>query len=122
MSERLDLPKEYLDMRERRVNRTKTVVMDCVCCGKEVVLKVNPKDYEEYISPNRRHIQDIFPYLTPWEREIFISQLCEDCWADMFSFYEDEDDDITITGDEEDLMYVSPEDLDEWIKASCGDV
>ena len=105
MSERLDLPKEYLDMRERRANRTKTVVMDCVCCGKEVVLKVNPKDYAEYLSPNRRHIQDIFPYLTPWEREIFISQLCEDCWADLFN---------------DDYEDISPEDLYEWMNASCG--
>lgn len=99
-----------------------TLVVECVVCGKEVPLEVFVKDYEEYLSPNRRYVQDIFHYLSDEDREMLISKICPECWIDVFSFDEDEDDDITITGDEEDLMYVSPEDLDEWIKASCGDV
>ena len=29
-------------------------------------------------------IQDAMPYLTPEERELFISELCPDCWDKMF--------------------------------------
>ena len=82
-----------------------TLVLECAVCGKEVPVEVFIKDYEEYLSPNRRHIQDIFPYLTPWEREMFISEMCTECWEYLFS---------------DDLEEVSPEDLDEWMKASCG--
>ena len=61
-----------------------TLIVRCYMCGKEYEIKVYEKDYREYASPNRRHIQDIFPYLTPAERELLISQVCETCWNDMF--------------------------------------
>lgn len=64
------------------------IVAYCNMCGKSVTLKVNFDDFEEYYSPNRRHIQDIFPYLTPAERELLISHTCEECWNKMFSFEE----------------------------------
>lgn len=84
------------------------VTEQCRCCGANVPLKVYQKDYEEFkYSPHRRHVQDIFPYLTPQDREMFISQTCPTCWEDMFPS-EDEDEDI------------SAEDLKEWQDASCG--
>ena len=66
------------------------VQVRCVSCGKTYTLKVNEKDYELYLSQNRPHIQDIFPYLSPAERELLISGVCEVCWNKMFSL-EDED-------------------------------
>ena len=84
------------------------VPLNCMVCGEEMNIEVYLNDYEEFISPKRkRHIQDIFSYLTPAEREMFISRLCPECWEDMFSDY---DEDYAPT----------PEDLKEWQDASCG--
>ena len=83
------------------------VTEQCVCCGANVEIEVYEKDYIEYTTTpihRRRHIQDIFPYLTPQDREMFISNICPVCYDDMFL-------------DEED---VSAEDLKEWQDASCG--
>ena len=63
-----------------------TVVVKCRMCGEETELKVCEKDFNEYaFSPTRRHIQYIFPYLTPAERELLISSVCEKCWNKLFS-------------------------------------
>lgn len=102
-------------MKERNV----TVNARCNFCGKTVELKVTEESIKEYFAPNRRHIQDIFPYLTPSERELLISHMCEDCWNSMFS-YEDEDDFDEEEYEEWDEYEPSPEDLKEWQEASCG--
>ena len=85
------------------------VTCKCSLCNKEITLLVFPQDLVEYHSPNRRHIQDIFPYLTAPGRELLISGTCEDCWNMMFSD-EDEDEEYEPTA----------EDLKEWQYASCG--
>ena len=64
--------------------------VSCVSCKKTYTLKVNIEDYFLFDSPNRPHIQDIFPYLTPAERELLLSGMCEECWNKMFTI-EDED-------------------------------
>ena len=86
------------------------VTKQCMCCGASVPLKVYEEDYIEFTTTprtQRRFVQDIFPYLAPQDREMFISQVCPNCWEDMFPS-EDEDEDI------------SAEDLKEWQDASCG--
>lgn len=65
-----------------------TLVVQCKMCGKDHELKVYEEDYREYTSSNRRHIQEIFPYLTPAERELLISFTCEECWHKMFDDFE----------------------------------
>lgn len=61
------------------------VRVTCRMCDEEFELKVYEEDFNEYAySPQRRHIQDIFPYLTPAERELLISQVCEMCWNELF--------------------------------------
>ena len=64
----------------------------CVHCEQRFVLKVRFEDYLKYCSPNRPHIQDIFPYLTPAERELLISQTCDKCWKKMISFLEEDEE------------------------------
>ena len=61
-----------------------TVYVSCHVCREDIELHVYEKDVEEYMSPNRRHIQDIFPYLSAPERELLLSHICPDCWHDMF--------------------------------------
>lgn len=62
----------------------------CRLCHKEHILKVRVQDYIAFDMPNRPHIQDIFPYLTPAERELLISGTCEECWNKMFGGEDDE--------------------------------
>lgn len=65
------------------------VKVPCICCGNIVSILVNESDWNVFNTPNRPHVQDIFPYLTPDEREMFISGTCKVCWDDMFG--EDEE-------------------------------
>ena len=81
-------------------------------CGKTYAVYVTAESFEEFSSPNRRHIQDIFPYLNADERELLISNTCAKCWDDMFAVYDEEDYD--------DEYVPSPEDYKEWCDASCG--
>ena len=92
--------------------RNVALATQCVLCGTTHEVMVDLKDAQEYMSPNRRHVQDIFPYLTPEERELLISGICPVCWELMFACEEDEyiDEDYAP----------SPEDLKEWQDASCG--
>lgn len=72
-------------------NRNLELHIECRVCGEIKVIKVRQEDYDLYLSPNRPHIQDIFTYLTPAERELLISCTCEECWNKMFSFDDEED-------------------------------
>jgi len=51
----------------------------CIFCGKTVNLELYPSDVAKYES-GEGLIQNIFPYLTPGEREILISGMCEECF------------------------------------------
>lgn len=61
-----------------------TVYVRCGICDEEIPLHVYEKDAEEYMSSNRRHVQDIFPYLSAAERELLLSRICPKCWDMMF--------------------------------------
>lgn len=77
------------------------VKVHCLLCNTEHTILVNRYDWDVYNSPSRPHIQDIFPYLSPAERELLISGICEVCFNSLFGEpdfdCEDESDD-----DEED--------------------
>ena len=60
----------------------------CTVCREEQTLLVNRDDWEMFNSPNRPYIQDIFPYLTPAERELLISGMCSKCWNKLFGDFE----------------------------------
>ena len=89
-----------------------TVERTCVMCGNKVPISVEENDYKKFQSPNRPNVQDCFPYLTPDEREMFISGFCKVCWDDMFPKDEEE----------EDCFEPTPEDVKEWQDASRGRV
>lgn len=57
----------------------------CVVCNQIKTVSVLEEDAIEYLNPTReRHIQDIFPYLKPEQRELLISNICPECWNDLF--------------------------------------
>ena len=45
-------------------------------------LEVRPEDFDAYVIGTSA--QDAFPYLSPEERELIISQTCSECWEHMF--------------------------------------
>lgn len=75
------------------MNEERNVVLSVRCdfCGKTYAVYVTEESFEEFTSPNRRHIQDIFPYLGADERELLISHTCGFCWEKIFSFSEHEE-------------------------------
>lgn len=62
------------------------VTMKSQVSGKlnELELDISEKQWLEYHSHDRRHVQDIFPNLTPPEREFLISGTTPDEWKEMF--------------------------------------
>lgn len=67
----------------------------CINCGSLNTLEVTGDSLNEYYSPNRRYIQDIFPYLNAEERELLISQICPKCWEETFG--SDEEDEVEVS-------------------------
>lgn len=56
----------------------------CRICDKLHRIKVNKSRYLDYLN-GEGLIQDLLPELTPAERELIISQTCNDCWQDIFA-------------------------------------
>lgn len=61
----------------------KTLRIDCNQCGKTFEIKVKKEDWEVYES-GAGYIQDIFPYLTPEERELIKTHICGTCFNAIF--------------------------------------
>lgn len=57
-----------------------TLSIPCSECGEIVKVNVRTVDYLEWTSQNRRHVQDVFPYLSAGEREMFITRICDRCF------------------------------------------
>lgn len=68
----------------------------CNSCGGVKTLTVPTMAYEKWKN-GEGYVQDLFPMLTPGERELLISGTCEPCFDAMFP--EEEDDDISDMGD-----------------------
>lgn len=67
-------------------NKERLFGINCPCpiCGEVTLILVDKSDWELFKSPNRPYVQDIFPYLTPEERECLISGVCPTCWDEMY--------------------------------------
>lgn len=65
-------------------NRNMEIITRCPICGKQHKVLVREEDWELYNSPDRPHVQDIFPYLSPAERELLITGIDEECFNKMF--------------------------------------
>lgn len=62
--------------------------VSCSHCGAEHVIMINPEDIIRWQSGE--YIQDCMAYLSKADRELLISQTCNDCWINMFGEDEDE--------------------------------
>lgn len=66
----------------------------CKQCGVTYQILANREDVSKWMQGDS-YIQDVLYYLTSSEREMFISQTCDNCWKNMFGEEED------MFGDEE---------------------
>lgn len=70
---------EYLPATHEVVLTTK-----CPVCGEHSCTTVKAKDFERWTDPNGSLIQDAFPYLDKYQREVLISGICPPCWEKLF--------------------------------------
>lgn len=56
----------------------------CQWCKEFVYILVIQSDFDRYIADTKLLVQNVFPYLSKEEREMFISGTCPKCWDDMF--------------------------------------
>ncbi len=71
----------------------KPMNITCKNCGAEHNIMINPEDMIRWESGE--YIQDVMAYLSSAEREMLISQTCDDCWKSMYAGWPEaeEDDD-----------------------------
>lgn len=55
----------------------------CDKCAKKLVLNIKPEDYKAW-KADKKPIQDAMPYLSSDERELLISNVCGECFDDIF--------------------------------------
>lgn len=65
-----------------------TVSIKCKECGKEYKFVITEEQYIKY-TRGESLIQDILPEFSSELREMFISQICPDCWKKIFGEYEE---------------------------------
>tara|TARA_B100000902_G_C27198143_1_gene857554 strand:+ start:604 stop:834 length:231 start_codon:yes stop_codon:yes gene_type:complete len=70
-------------------HRNDVMHVSCHHCSKEYAILLNEKDFDEW-QAGEAYIQEALDYLTASERELLISNTCNDCWKKMYG--EDMDD------------------------------
>lgn len=63
----------------------------CRYCDKTYNVSVGEDDFLDWKN-GAGYIQDLLPYLTASERELLISNTCDDCWGGLFGWDDDEED------------------------------
>lgn len=73
--------------------RNRNMSITCKHCGVEHNVMVNPEHILLW-QAGHGFIQDIMHYMDSGERELILSNICSDCWNEMFdsnTYYEDEE-------------------------------
>lgn len=64
------------------------VGIECPHCHRVIELPLKERELLAW-NPNETYVQTQFPQLTPSQREMLLSGLCEECWNEIFN---DEDE------------------------------
>ena len=64
-------------------------IVVCGHCKKEYNIMVDRNDMEAWLSGDK-YIQDALSYLSAAERELLISQTCNNCWTQMYGIDDEE--------------------------------
>ena len=60
-----------------------TVVKTCYVCGGKSVIEISEEQFDRWWN-KKELIQNVFPEMSPAEREVLISGTHPDCWEVMF--------------------------------------
>lgn len=72
-------------MKEKeKLNEYITYQVKCTCCKETYNIPVYEEDMEQFLNGDAL-VQDAFPYLAPWQREMFLSGICPTCWYNSFN-------------------------------------
>ena len=63
--------------------RNETVTIICHQCHTKTEIKANTSDLNDWC--NGKLIQDACPYLSSAERELLISQMCSNCFDELYT-------------------------------------
>lgn len=61
------------------------VTTGCPLCGGLNKIRVKTTDWAEWLSGSPKYVQELFPYLSPEDREKIITGTCEACWGRMMT-------------------------------------
>lgn len=64
------------------------IKIPCRMCGNKVTVEFENEDFDRWQAGEL--IQNAMPYLNDAEREMMISQTCDDCWKNLFSDLDNE--------------------------------
>jgi hypothetical protein len=59
-------------------DKTQVLSIKCIMCKQSYEFSVKPTDY--FAWKQGEFVQYAFPYLSPGERELLISQICDNCF------------------------------------------
>lgn len=79
------------------------VITECPFCGGTSEVEVNTEDYFDYMD-GILLVQEAFPYLSPSDREKFVTGMCDDCQADFFGCDDEDEEDCCSDNDEDDCI------------------
>lgn len=73
--------------------QTETITKRCLMCGNEVQLTATVEQWNEFYGDrhSRRPVQDIFPEMSPGNREMLLSGICSCCFDKLFHDPEEDD-------------------------------
>ncbi len=63
----------------RTDGRTLGVTRRCAMCAQDITVYVKPDDWHRFVD-GESFIQEIFPYLTPDQRELLLNGFCGPCF------------------------------------------
>lgn len=72
----------------RLIERETSLTIACRMCGEPQTIWFDIADWNEWRAG--AYIQDAMPYLTAAEREMLISQTCDNCWNNLFADLDNE--------------------------------
>lgn len=79
MAKRIGLAPVVEDLGDGLLN----VKIKCHICKEVFDIQMTKQQFEDYMSMNG-YIQDIFPELSPEDRELLISNTCDKCFTKLF--------------------------------------
>ena len=71
----------------------KSYTVTCRLCHQEYNILANEQDVFDWLT-NAKYIQDALDYLSPAEREMFISETCGSCWKTLYGEEYDREDEV----------------------------